>query len=49
MNQDYVVFDLYNQLIAEHLTDLLMILSNNMWLLWVKEEDDISDWEVAGD
>ena len=30
MDQNYVAFDLYDELIAEHLTDLLMILSGEI-------------------
>ena len=49
MNQNCVAFDSYNQLIAEHLTDLLTVLLDETWLLWVEEESDISAWEVASD
>ena len=49
MSQNCVVFDLYDQLIAEHLINYLMILSSRIWLLWVEEESDISVWETAGD
>ena len=47
MNQNCVVFDSYNWLIAECLINLLMILSDKIWLLWVKEESDISTWEAV--